>query len=66
MRIIIQLISYLGIVVLVLPSVLFLGGGRMQLDLVKTIMLIATIIWFAASIIQVWNLDKKFLGKPDK
>ena len=65
MRKIIQIIGYLGIIVLILPSILFLAG-KIKLDSVKTIMIIATIIWFAASVIQVWDLDKKFLSKSDK
>ena len=62
MRTIIRLIGYIGIVVLIVPSILFLAG-RMELDQVKTIMIVATIVWFGASAILVWNLDKKLMGK---
>jgi hypothetical protein len=62
MRTIIRLIGYVGIVVLIIPSILFLAG-RMDLDRVKTIMIAATIVWFGASAILVWNLDKKLMGK---
>ena len=65
MRTVIKIIGYLGIVILIFPSILFLAGS-IELDSVKTIMLVATIIWFAASVIQVWDLDKKLLGKADK
>ena len=63
MKSIIQLISYMGIVVLIIPSILFLGGKMEQLESVKTIMLVATIIWFVMSALLVWSLDKKSSGK---
>ena len=62
MRTIIKLIGYIGIVVLIVPSMLYLAG-RMELEKVKTIMIVATIVWFGASAILVWNLDKKLMGK---
>ena len=62
MRTIIKLIGYIGIVVLIVPSMLYLTG-RMELEKVKTIMIVATIVWFGASAILVWNLDKKLMGK---
>ncbi len=65
MRTIIKIIGYLGIIILIFPSILFLAG-KMELDSVKTVMIVATIIWFAASIIQVWDLDKKLLDKKNK
>jgi len=65
MRTIIKITGYLGIIILILPSILFLTG-KMELDSVKTVMIVATIIWFGASIIQVWDLDKKLLDKQDK
>lgn len=65
MRAIIKLIGYIAIVVLILPSILFLGGRMESLDAVKVIMLVATIVWFATSIIQGWDLDKKFMEKSD-
>ncbi len=63
MKTIIQLISYIGIAALIIPPILFLGGWMEQLESVKTIMLGATIIWFVASVILVWSLDKKSIGK---
>ena len=65
MRTIIKITGYLGIIILILPSILFLAG-KMELDSVKTVMIVATIIWFGASIIQVWDLDKKLLDKKNK
>jgi hypothetical protein len=65
MRTIIRLTGYVGIVVLIVPSMLYLAG-KIELDHVKTIMIVATIIWFGASIIPVWNLDKKLIGKSQQ
>ena len=62
MRILIQLIGYVSIIVLIVPSIVFLSG-KMSLDQVKMIMLVATIVWFGANSILVWNLDKKLMGK---
>ena len=62
MRTIIRLIGYIGIIALITPSILYLAG-KMELDQVKTIMIVATIVWFGASIIPAWNLDKKLMGK---
>ena len=62
MRTIIRLIGYIGIVVLIVPSMLYLAG-KMELDQVKTIMIVATVVWFGSSAILVWNLDKKLMGK---
>ena len=65
MRTIIRLIGYVGIVVLIAPSMLYLAG-KMELDQVKTIMIVATIVWFGASVIPIWNLDKKLTGKSQE
>lgn len=62
MRTIIRLIGYIGIVALIAPSILYLAG-KMELDQVKAIMIVATIVWFVASVIPIWNLDKKLMGK---
>jgi hypothetical protein len=47
-------ISVLSLVVLMVPSILFLAG-RMELDTVKWIMLAATIVWFAAATPWMWK-----------
>ncbi|MBN1972211.1 MAG: hypothetical protein JW787_01130 [Sedimentisphaerales bacterium] len=65
MRPMIKLIGYIGIVAAILPSILFLAG-RMELGTAKIIMLLATIVWFAAATIVEWNLDKKYFCKTDK
>ena len=54
MRSILQIISLLALIALTLPSVLFLAG-RMDLDLVKWIMILATIVWFVAATPWMWK-----------
>ncbi len=49
MKLIAQVISWLALAVLLLPSLLFLFGALDNLDAVKTIMLIATVVWFVAA-----------------
>ena len=47
-------IALLSLVLLITPSILFLAG-RMELENVKFIMLIATLIWFAAATVWMWE-----------
>ena len=54
MRPILQIISLLALIALILPSILFLAG-RMELDMVKWLMLLATIIWFIAATPWMWK-----------
>ena len=46
--------AVLSLVLLMLPSILFLAG-RMELDTVKCMMMGATIIWFAAGTPWLWK-----------
>jgi len=62
MKILIQLIGYISIIVLIVPSIVYLGG-KMELAQVKTIMLLATIVWFVANVILAWHLEEKLMGK---
>jgi len=48
MKIMIQVISYIGLAFTIIPSILFLSGS-MELTRVKLIMVIATIVWFAST-----------------
>ena len=48
MRSILQIVSLLALIGLTLPSIIFLAG-RMELNTVKWLMLIATIVWFVAT-----------------
>ena len=54
MRAILQIISLLALIALTLPSVLFLAG-RLELDTVKWIMILATIVWFVATTPWMWT-----------
>ena len=47
-------ISVLSLVVLIVPSILFLAG-RMDLDTVKWVMLAATVIWFVTATPWLWK-----------
>ena len=51
-----QIVSLASHVVLLVPSVLFLAG-RMDLDRVKLVMLIATILWFVATPLWMWERE---------
>ena len=54
MRSILQIISLLALIALTLPSVLFLAG-RLALDMVKWLMLLATIVWFVTAALWMWK-----------
>ncbi len=54
MRSILQIISLLGLIALTLPSVLFLAG-RLELNMVKWLMLLATIVWFVTASLWMWK-----------
>ena len=49
-------VSLLSLVVLILPSFLFLIG-RIGFDSVKWIMLVATIVWFVSASLWMWDGD---------
>ena len=51
MRIVFQILSWLALAGTLLPSVMFLGGV-LELDQVKTVMLVATVVWFVCT--PVW------------
>ena len=51
-----QLVSWLCLIVLVVPSVLFLTGKLTSLDQVKLIMLIATVVWFVSAPLWMWKV----------
>jgi len=54
MRPILQIVSLLALIGLILPSVIYLAG-RMDLDKVKWIMLLASIVWFVAATPWMWK-----------
>ena len=54
MRTIFQFISLLALIALTLPSVNFLAG-KLELDRVKWLMLLATIVWFVTATGWMWK-----------
>ena len=54
MRTILQIVSLLALIALTLPSIIFLAG-RMELETVKWLMLLATIVWFVAATPLMWK-----------
>jgi hypothetical protein len=54
MRAILKIISLLALIALTLPSILFLAG-RLELDTVKWIMILATIVWFVVAAPSMWK-----------
>jgi nitrate/nitrite transporter NarK len=61
MRIVLRVVSILALIGLILPPILFLAGS-MELDRVKWLMLVATIVWFVTATPVMW----KEPGEPDK
>ncbi len=54
MRTIAQIISWLSLVALTLPSILYLTGS-MELDAVKKTMLVASLVWFLSATPWMWK-----------
>ncbi len=54
MRTIAQIISWLSLVALTIPSILYLTGS-MELDAVKKVMLIASVVWFLSATPWMWT-----------
>jgi hypothetical protein len=63
MRLALQIISWLALVALILPSAIFLAG-RLELDQVKWVMLAASIIWFIAATPWMWQETRE--EEPEK
>jgi len=51
---ILVVISVLSLIALMLPSIIFLAG-RMELATAKWVMLLATVVWFAAATPWMWK-----------
>ncbi|MHC4640481.1 MAG: hypothetical protein ACYS32_02475 [Planctomycetota bacterium] len=54
MRSILKIISLLALIALTLPSVIFLAD-KLELDRVKWLMLLATIVWFVTATVWMWR-----------
>jgi len=55
MRLVLQVISWIALAMTVLPSVAYFSGN-MELDRVKWLLVLATVVWFATT--PFW-MDKK-------
>jgi branched-subunit amino acid transport protein len=54
MRTILQFISLMALIALTLPSIIFLAD-KLELDRVKWLMLVATIVWFFTAAGWMWK-----------
>jgi hypothetical protein len=54
MRPILRTVSILSLVALILPSALYLAGS-IELDTVKTLMVLATLVWFVTACPVMWK-----------
>ena len=59
----IQIVSWLSLLTLIMPSILFLAGQLSSLDNVKHLMLAATILWFVSTPLWMWHEDRKSQGE---
>jgi len=54
MQNILKIVSLLALVALILPSILFLAG-RIELNTVQWLMLLASIVWFVTAVPWMWK-----------
>ena len=59
MKMIAQILSWISLVMLMVPSVLYLAGKMSSLDQVKWVMLLATILLFISTPIWMWEEQGK-------
>ncbi len=52
-----KLISWMSLIALIAPAILFLNGS-MELDQVKLVMLISTVVWFITAGMWMWRKDQ--------
>ena len=52
-----KIISWISLIALIAPAILFLAG-RMELDQVKMVMLISTIVWFVTAAMWMWRKEQ--------
>ena len=62
-RRILQCVSWLALAGTLLPSCLFVGNA-VDLDLVKTVMLVSAIVWFAATPLWMQRKPEKAASTP--
>jgi hypothetical protein len=59
MKSVAKIVSWLSLVAMMIPVILFLTGSGIKLDTVKIVMNICTVIWFATASVWMWNSDSK-------
>ena len=57
MRIVLQIISAIALGLTIIPSLLFFSG-RMELDMMKWLILLATIVWFIVTPLWMGRKDE--------
>ena len=58
MILIAKIISWISLIALIVPSIMFLAG-RIELPQVKSMMLIATVVWFVSAYLWMWHKEPK-------
>ena len=53
-----KIISWISLVALITPAILFLAGRMEELDDVKMVMLISTIVWFVSAAMWMWRKEQ--------
>ena len=61
MRLIAKIVALTSLLLLTLPSVFYLAG-RMSLETVKWIMILATIVWFVSASFWMWPRAENSAG----
>ncbi len=61
MRLIAKIVALTSLLLLTLPSLLYLAG-RVGLDTVKPIMILATIVWFVSASYWMWPRAENSTG----
>ena len=61
MRLISKYFALLMLLVLIGPSILYLAG-KMTLPTMKTVMLVATVLWFISATVWMWHEENKSAG----
>ena len=64
MRAILKIVSLLALIALTLPSILFLAG-RLELNTVKWVMILATIVWFVVVTPSMWKNNSQEQQQTD-
>lgn len=54
MQMILKVVSLLALVALIAPAIGYLAG-QVTLEKMKTVMLVATLVWFATATPVMWN-----------